>query len=265
MSLLVLFAVGGMAQRVWGARAPLSASEVLQKALARTRQSQAGTGQPGYTYTKVSVTEKLDPAGRVEERKEKVYQVSSRAGATHVRLLEVNGHPPSRADVIKQAENEMTLRRLLGQSNSAQGNNHDSFLTPELVARFSFQLVGQATLNGRPAYQLAFLPREPEPPVHDLVDRLLDRVSGTLWIDAAEFEVAQAQIHLCSKVNLFGGALGCLRKLAYTMTRTRMADGLWLKSFSSGDFEGRKLFDSLRIKTQSHATNFRLMAMIGSN
>jgi hypothetical protein len=48
-----------------------------------------------------------------------------------------------------------------------------------------------------------------------------------------------------------------LKKLAYTMTRTRVADGVWLSTFSSGDFEGRKLVDSLRIKTSSRSTNFR--------
>jgi hypothetical protein len=51
-----------------------------------------------------------------------------------------------------------------------------------------------------------------------------------------------------------------LRKLAYSMTRIRVADGVWLHSFSSGNFEGRKLLEPLRIKMKSECTNFRLMA-----
>jgi len=41
------------------------------------------------------------------------------------------------------------------------------------------------------------------------------------------------------------------------MTRTRVGDGLWFNTFSSGDFQGRKLLDWMRIKTKSQSSNFR--------
>ncbi len=94
-------------------------------------------------------------------------------------------------------------------------------------------------------------------PTRRIVDRLLDRISGTLWIDAMEFEVARADVHLRGEVDVLGGIAGCLKKLAYTMIRTRVADGVWLNSFSSADLEGRKLLDSMRIKAKSQSTNFR--------
>ena len=87
------------------------------------------------------------------------------------------------------------------------------------------------------------------------------RVSGALWIDAEEFELARADVQLRSEVNLLGGVIGTLKKLAYTMTRTRLADGVWLKTSSSGDFEGRKLVDAMRIKTKSRSTDFQLAAV----
>jgi len=61
--------------------------------------------------------------------------------------------------------------------------------------------------------------------VRHLVDRLLNRISGTLWIDSDEFELARADIQLRSEVNLLGGVVGTLKKLVYTMTRTRLAEG----------------------------------------
>ena len=94
-----------------------------------------------------------------------------------------------------------------------------------------------------------------------MIDRLLNRISGTLWIDAEEFEVARAQISLGSEVDFLGGLVGSLKKLAYTMTRTRVGDGLWFNTLSSGDFEGRKLLDSMRIKTKSQSTNFRRLRL----
>jgi hypothetical protein len=243
------------------AQAALSANDVVQKAVARTRQAEAGTGKPDYTYTKVSVTEELDATGKIKEHKEKVFQVFFKAGMTHVKLLEVNGRPPGEADLRKQSDNESTVHQLLGQSKSSGGDNRENFLTPELVARFDFKLVGQGAINGRMAYRIAFQPKNPEPPIHRVVDRLLNRISGSLWIDAEEFEVARAEIQLRSEVDLLGGMVGCLKHLAYTMIRTRMTEGVWLNSFSSGDFEGRKLLDSLRIKTRSQSINFRPLAM----
>jgi len=60
---------------------------------------------------------------------------------------------------------------------------------------------------------------------------------------------------------LLGGVLGSLKKMAYTLMRTRLADGQWFNASSSGDFEGRKLLDSTRVKTSSRSTNFRPLAL----
>jgi hypothetical protein len=257
----VLLGLIGIGQPWLRAEAALTANEVVQKAVARAGQAEAQSGQRSYTYTKCSVTEELDSEGKVKERKEKTYRVFFQGGSTHLKLMEVNGHAPEQADVNKQAENDLNARQLLGAPNSSKRANRDNFLTPELVSRFDFNVIGQSEMNSRQAYQISFQPKNPEPPVRRVVDRLLNRLSGTLWIDAQEFEVARADVHLRSEVSLLGGLVGSLKKLAFTMTRTRVADGIWLNTFSSGDFEGRKLIDWMRIKTKSQSTNFRMLGL----
>jgi hypothetical protein len=240
-----------------------SGDELIHKAVARAQDSQERSGRTDYTYTKVSVIEELDSAGKVKDRKEKVYQVSLRDGASYVKLVEVNGRPPQGAELKKQNENDGNFRQMLGESKNGKGSNRDNFLTPELVARYDFKLLRQTEVNGRPAYELAFQPKDPEPPVHRMLDRLLNRISGTIWLDAQEFEVARAQLQLGSEVDFLGGVLGSLKKLAFTVTRIRVAEGLWLNSVSSGDFEGRKLLDSMRIKTSSRTSNFKPLSISG--
>ena len=207
----------------------------------------------------MNVTEELDGKGKVKQRKRRVYQVCFREGATFVKLLEVDGHTPAEADLKYQAETQSNMRQLLGKSSSGE-DTHDSLLTPEIVERFDFTLVAETTINGRAAYQINFSPKRSGPPVQRMVDRLLDRISGTLWIDSQEYEVARANLSLGAQVDFLGGLLGCLRKVAYTMTRIRVADGIWLHSISSGDFKGRKLLDPMWIKTRSECTGFRLLA-----
>jgi hypothetical protein len=168
----------------------------------------------------------------------------------------VNGRAPAASDLKKQAENESNAQQMTG-SKSKKAENRENFLTPEIVARFDFTLVGETNFNGRATNQVAFQPKNPAPQSHHMIDRLLDRISGTVLIDAEEFEIARAELHLGSEVNLLGGVVGSLKKLVYSMTCTRLDDGLWFKTSSFGDFEGRKLIDAMRIKTSSKAINFR--------
>jgi hypothetical protein len=235
-----------------------AADEIIQKAVVRAAKARSGSA-PDYTYRKVNITEEFDAKGKIKQRKERVFQVYFRAGATYLKLLEVDGHRPAEADLKFQAETQSSMRQVFGQPAN-NGDNRENFLTPELVSRFDFSLVGQSMLNGRATYEIAFRPKVPEPPTHHVLDRLLRELSGTLWVDVEEYEVARADLQLGSEVDLLGGLIGCLRKLVYTMTRVRVAEGVWLHSSSSGDFEGRKLLDSMRIRMKSESTNFRLMA-----
>jgi hypothetical protein len=84
-----------------------------------------------------------------------------------------------------------------------------------------------------------------------------------LWIDEQEFEVARAEVFLSSEVNVLGGVIGSLKKLAYTLNRSRLDDGVWFSTSSTGDFEARKLLDSTHIKTKSASKNFRRVVRTG--
>jgi hypothetical protein len=255
-------AVAFAAQPALRAGTALAVGDVVQKAVARGQQDQQGS-VPDFIYRKLTVTEELDGAGKVKERREKVYEVSYRDGLSHATLLQVNGHLPSEADLKKQSENEMNIRQITGETRSARGDNRENFLTPELAARFDFTLLGKTNLNGRAAYRIAFQPKSPLPPARRVVDRLLNQISGTLWIDAQEFEVARVEIALRSEVNLLGGIIGSLKKLTFTLERTRVADGVWFSTLSSGDFQGRKLLDPTHIKTTSQSLHFRRVTLNG--
>ncbi len=257
-SLMVFFALAG--QSPLRAADNLTAAEVVQKTVARGQENQA---IPDFTYRKTTVTDELDSAGKVKEHREKLYEVSYRDGLSHSTLLQVNGHPPSPDDLKQQSDNEASMRQITGR-NKTKGDNRENFLTADLAARFDFTLVGTTNLNGRPAYQVTFQPKSPQLPVHHLVDRLLNQISGTVWIDTQEFEVARAEVSLRSEVNLLGGIAGSLKTLTYSLERTRVADGVWFSTLSNGDFLGRKLLAMTHIKTKSQSVHFHRMAINGA-
>jgi hypothetical protein len=258
--LLLVGVIAGLSFTDLGRASSLTAQEVMSKAVAKSREQPEHERDSNFTYTKVTVTEELDPSGKIKDQKKKVWQVSLESGRTTARLLAVNGRPPHSSDLKKQNEHELSLRQLFGSQNASTPVDRDSFLTAELVDRFDFTLTGEPSIDGRKAFQIDFQPKTPEPPVRRLIDRLLNQISGTLWIDAEEFELAKVQINLRSEVDLLGGVVGCLKKMAYTLTRVRIAQGIWVNSAASGDFEGRKLLDSMRVRTTSQCSDFKRLS-----
>jgi hypothetical protein len=93
--------------------------------------------------------------------------------------------------------------------------------------------------------------------VKKLTDRFVNQMAGTAWIDAEDFEIARAEIHLKAEVALWGGMVGTLRHCRFTLERTRLTDGSWFNSYSHGIFEGRKLLEPMLIRTRSESSNFR--------
>jgi hypothetical protein len=262
-ALTVCFGLGGFVQPILKAQPAVSVEEIVRQTVAHSQQAGNRATRPAYTYTKVTLTTELDSEGHIKESKERSYQVTFRDGATCVKLVAVNGRAPGEAELKQLAEKEMNLQQLFGPSKSAKSaktESRETTLTPELAARFSFTLAATETINGRRTYRVAFESKSPAPPVHHVIDRVLNRLSGTLWIDAQEFEIARADIRLGSEVNLLGGVVGSLKKLAFTINRTRVADGVWFSTSSNGDFEGRKLLDPKRIRTKSRSTNFQPLA-----
>jgi len=257
-SLSLLFVL--MGQSRLRAETPLTADEIVQKAVARGQQDQQGL-VPHFIYRKVTVTEELDNSGKVKERREKLFEISYRDGLSHSTLLQVNGHAPSDSDLKQKSDNETSVRQITGETKQVKGDNRENFLTADLVGRFDFTVTAITNINGRGTYQISFQPKNPKLPVHRIVDRLLNQISGTLWIDAEEFEVARADVSLQSEVNLLGGLIGSLKKFTYTLERTRMAEGVWFSTLSNGDFQGRKLLDPTHIKTKSQSVHFHRLAM----
>ncbi len=254
--LILLLLDAGSGSRMHGG-APLTADEVMKKAVERAQQAKVQKERPAYTYKKATITEELDVAGKVKERKEKLYEVVVDSGLTYLRLVNVNGKNLSPEELKKQEERELRDREKLAQRKTSKGgDDREHFLTRELIAKYDFAVADRKTINGRPAYVLTFQPK-PGVPLKQVADRLLNQVAGKLWIDEQEFEIARIEIHLQSEVTLWGGMLASLKRFNFTLGRNRLEDGVWFNTWSKGDFEGRKLLDAARIRTQSESTGFR--------
>jgi hypothetical protein len=246
----------------WAANAPalLSANAVMQKAVERAESPASHEARPNYLYLKHTVLEDMDAKGRIKERKEKVFEVSVEAGLSYLKLVKFNGQNLTPAELKKQDAKEAAERqKMMDAKPGKKGDERENFLTADLVQRFNYTLVGEKPFNGRDTYIVTFEPK-PNLVSKGLVDRFINQMAGTAWIDAEDFEIARAEIHLKGEVTLWGGMVGTLKRCDFTMERLRLPDGIWFNSFSHGLFEGRKLLEPMLIRTRSESSDFRRSA-----
>ena len=241
-----------------GATAALTPDEIITKAVAKAQSNYNAKVVRDYAYRKTCTTEVLDGEGAVKERKEKVYLVH--AGRAILQQMKCNGEIVAAEELKKEDRRVTEVRQEVTESkSSSREESWEKFLTGELAGKYTFSLVGTEAVNGRNAYVLAFSPRSEDLPVRRMVDRVLNRLAGRIWVDQEEFEIAKATISLQSQATL-GGLLkvvGALKRFDYKVERVRVAENVWFNRATQGDFESRKLWDSTRTRVMTEASGFQ--------
>ena len=250
----------------------LPAEEIIRRTVERSESADEREARMRYSFHKRVVTEQMDGKGKVTERKEKLYDVLVRAGVPKETLVQIDGKTPPPKVLRKQAERDAAERASYSpdpakdkekdkgrpRDKHAKKQEHaEKLATEELTARFHFTRRADEVVAGRPTFVLDFEPKPGKLPEKELTDRFLNHMAGRVWIDAAEFEVARADLRLLREITVWGGVLGKLRRCDFTFTQAREPDGLWVENLSTGVFEGRKLLDTLAVRFRSEATDYQ--------
>jgi hypothetical protein len=199
-----------------------SPQEVLRKVAERS-ESAVDDSQSGYRCVKQTVTQEFDSDGRVVESKVRVKQT----------------HPDTGG---------------IAQAHKWSKDNGFS-LDEELLRRYAFNVADRVMLNGRPTLLLTFGPNIPPPPVHQLQDRLLNRVVGSIWVDEQNSEVAKADLCLGTSVSF--GVLGAVDRLTFSFERFRADDGRWITRWTDIYVRARKFVIPVRLRQRVDYTDFQ--------
>jgi hypothetical protein len=103
----------------------------------------------------------------------------------------------------------------------------DVNVTEELLRRFQFTILGRELREGLPLLKIQFRPVAPDPPAKGLLERFLNRMAGTIWVDETDFTVACGSFRLTEKVQVGGGILGSVSAFECWFERGRTEEGLW--------------------------------------
>ena len=214
----------------------VTADDILEQALRTARANENDPVESRYAYRMRTETRRLGGDGEVDSREHRVWRVQPKGGVSYRRLVEKNGEARTAPPERMKAEADDAVR-----------------FDETLVARFVTRLVGCVDVSGRPTYRIDFHPTDPPAAERSRVDAILNRVRGSVWFDAASFEIRRVEFELIEGARVALGPtvlgwLGRLRELSGTFERAPAEDGAWLPHHLDVRFRGRALFRTFHVE-----------------
>lgn len=219
--------------------------EILRKLVEKSEDPQYVERRNSITYQRTSRVEYLDDDGKVKRDSIRVYRISPENGEPVTRIVTINGRPATEKDDVRRSSARETGEKSRTLSLSA-----------DLLSRYEFTFVREELFADRPAWVLSFAPK-PNAPDDAFLDRLINAMCGTMWIDKEDHQLAKADIRLGKRVSFFGGIAGAIEKLDMTLIQRRIEPAVWLGEAVHIDFTGRKLLSAIRFRCFENCADFQ--------
>ena len=183
-----------------------------------------------YSYTEREERLRLDLSGRVKSEDVDVSRTIFVNGIPLEQLVERNGQPPSVEEERKQKEELDKLKRETPEQRAERRRKHEeenTSLVMEVPKAFDFQLVGEETVNGRPAYVIQATPH-PGYQGQGKYGKMFSKVEGKLWVDKQDLAwiKVDGQVNQPFSMGLF--LVRVLRGSEIKMEQTRVDGGIWM-------------------------------------
>jgi hypothetical protein len=207
---------------------PPAARQIMEASIAATERS--WHARLHYTYIERDEDRRRDSAGHVKSEEIDVSKTILVNGVPFEQLVESKGRPLSVEQERKQKEK---LDKLKGETPEERAErlhkqeDENTSIVREVPKAFDFQLVGEETVEGRPAYVLQATPH-PGYHARGKYGNMFSKVAGKLWVDKQDF----GWIKVDGQVNKpFSMGLFLVRLLSgshITMKQTRVDGGSWM-------------------------------------
>ncbi len=232
-----------------------SANEIFAAAIGRARTVADNTNAPVYLYDKRTTIDTLDSEGKRIKRKVKLFLVTMTGGVPQEKLIGLEGEKLSAKEIAKEQEKSSRWRRKFIDQKDASTKR--TFVPADLTKKFRLDYLRSEKRSSRQTHVIGFRPHPKGPQPKGFSDRIINQLSGTLWIDAADSEITRIEVKLGQKVNLWGGLLASLYGFEFRLDRKRSPTGVWFNHVSDISLDARGLFKRLRMKINERSSNLR--------
>jgi hypothetical protein len=182
-----------------------------------------------YTYMERDEDRRLDSLGQVNSEDVDVTRMTLVNGARFEQLMEHNGHLPSAKELKKSDENLDKLKHETPAEHTARlrkDQENRSFLR-DLLEAFDFHLVGEETVDGRPAYVLLAKPH-PGYHAHGKFGKMFSKVEGKLWVDKQDFGWIKVDGEVTQSFSMGLFVARVQRGSHIIMEQTCVGDAVWV-------------------------------------
>ncbi len=207
--------------------AQMDPREIVRRSIITWDRS-SKTGR-NYSYTERHEQRQLDSNGLLKSEQMDLFHIIFVNGDPFDKLVEHNRAPLTLVEERKQLEKLLKRQDETGADRGTRlaKEKDDRAFVNEVVEAFTFKLIGEDVIDGRPAYILDVTPR-PGYVARSKRAKMFSNVAGRLWVDKQDFGWPKANGHVIEPFFIGFVVARVQRGSQIEFTQTRVADGVWL-------------------------------------
>lgn len=213
-----------------------------------------------YTFHEVTLTDELDPKGAVKSTDSEERDVFYVNGYRVTRLLKKNGRELNEKEskseqgrINKAVEEHM--KEPPGHSFNRRGENTG---VSEILPLMKISNPRRVSLNGRSTLAYDFI-GNPHAKAHGMAENAARKITGTVWVDEADRQVARLEARFDDTFRIGGGLLASIQRgTSLIFEQSRISPELWMPSVSEIHLAARELLlKGVRQNIHIKDTDFR--------
>ena len=228
-----------------------------------------------YTCHLSEEDDKTDSDGNVKSRTVKDYDVFYIGDEQVLHLLAKDGKPLEGDD--KQKEDDRFNKRYddlekkqaelaADPKKRAKKEEQDEAELSDFLRAEKFTNPRRAMFRGQEVIAFDFA-GNPDYKAKKEIDRIIQKLTGEMWVDEQAREVARLEAHFAESVKVGGGLLASLQKGSnFVFEQEKINGEVWLPSYAEAHFAGRIVFVNLKrnfVDRYSDYKKFRVGATLG--
>ena len=212
-----------------------------------------------YTYHHIETTDDLDSRGKVESSASEESDVFFLNGRRIARVVKKNGKELTESErknedrrVTKQVEEETKK----GPRQREKGPRPGGTIS-QILAMAKISNPRRLSFHNRRTLVFDFV-GDPSAHAHGMEQSALKKMSGTVWIDEDERQVARLEVRFDENFRIGGGILASIQKgTSFEMEQTPLEQGLWMPTSNEQHLGARLVIKNFRKNVHIRNVDFR--------
>src|ERR1035437_8820425 len=256
-----VFAIGLLTALETAAQEPSTPDpEYLLKAVV-ANQKQLEVARKNYIFHRHDEEQDTDENGKVKKTTVSDYEVFFVENWQIERLLEKNGKTLNDSEKKKQdetvAKEEKKARERIDREAAGKEPDKEGITMAKFLDADRFYNLRRTTPNGHEGYPFDFSPR-PDFKAHDMSEKILEALGGTLWVDENAKQAVRLEAHLLEGIKIAGGLVGSVKKGASVVfEEQKINDEVWMPSYGEVHLDNRLIFSRKVANVVLHYSDYR--------